>query len=134
MKDRMYAVDVGQRLRASAWELGYRSQQELADWLGATRAQVYTWYRGLALPPVKYTQKLAERGITMDWIYRGDGAGLSNAIYIRLMAAMEQDSPPPDVPPEPEAKTESGTAPANPLNKGRGRPSLSVRQRRANVA
>ena len=104
MKDKTHAIEVGRRLRETAWELGYRSQQELADWLGATRPQVYTWYRGLALPPVKYMQQFAERGVDLDWIYSGDPSGLSAAMYIRLAAAMEEGKPLPDVAQEPESE------------------------------
>lgn len=103
--DKTFATEVGHRLRVTAWELGYRSQGELADLVGATRAQVHTWFNAIALPPVKYMQKLTERGVTLDWIYSGDGAGLSNALYIRLVAAMELDSPPPDAGPEPEPES-----------------------------
>lgn len=133
MKDNTHAIAVGRRLRETAWELGFRSQQALADWLGATRPQVYTWYRGLALPPVKYMQQLAEqRGVTLDWIYLGDGSGLSNALYIRLMAAIEGRRLP-DTEPEPDATPEPAT-PACPLRKERGRPPHGERSKPARVA
>ena len=101
------AREVGRRLRETAWELGYRTQQQLADYLGVTRGQVYTWYRGLALPPVKHMKRLCrEHGLTLDWIYSGDGRTLSYATYIRLTAAMDgrrlQDVEPEDEPDPPE--------------------------------
>jgi hypothetical protein len=119
MKDNTHAIEVGRRLRETAWELGYRSQQDLADWLGATRPQVYTWYRGLALPPVKYMQKFTERGVDLDWIYLGDAAGLSAAMYIRLAAAIQEGRPLPDVAPEPEPgpEPESGQAAFSPAER-----------------
>lgn len=132
MKDNTHAIEVGRRLRETAWELGFQSQQALADWLGATRPQVYTWYRGLALPPVKYMQQLAEqRGVTLDWIYLGDGSGLSNALYIRLMAAIEGRRLP-DTEPEPEAAPDQTHA--CPLRKERGRPPHGERSKAARVA
>jgi transcriptional regulator with XRE-family HTH domain len=103
-----YAREVGRRLRETAWELGYRTQQQLAEYLGVTRGQVYTWYRGLALPPVKHMQRLCrEHRLTLDWIYSGDGSGLTYATYIRLTAAMDgkrlQDVEPEEEPePEPD--------------------------------
>jgi hypothetical protein len=130
MKDNTHAIEVGRRLRETAWELGYRSQQELADWLGATRPQVYTWYRGLALPPVKYMQQFAERGVDLDWIYRGDAAGLSAAMYIRLTAAIEEGRPLPDVAPEPEPEPESAVV-AYPPRKARGQQPQTERPKRA---
>ena len=85
-----YTREVGRRLRETAFELGYRTQQQLADHLGVTRGQVYTWYRGLALPPVKYMQQLCrEHRLTLDWIYSGDVNGLTYATGIRLTSAME---------------------------------------------
>jgi hypothetical protein len=132
MKDNTHAVEVGRRLRETAYELGYRSQQELADWLGATRPQVYTWYRGLALPPVKYMRQFCERGVDLDWIYRGDPAGLSAAMYIRLAAAIEEGRPLPDVAPEPEPEPESESAViAYPSRKARGQQPQTERPKRA---
>ena len=101
-----YTREVGRRLRETAWELGYRTQQQLAEYLGVTRGQVYTWYRGLALPPVKHMQRLCrEHRLTLDWIYSGDGSGLTYATYIRLTSAMEGKRLQ-DVPPEEEAEPE----------------------------
>ena len=88
--DDTHAREVGRRLRETAWELGYRTQQQLADELGVTRGQVYTWYRGLTLPPVKHMQQLVTKHrLTLDWIYSGDGSGLTYPTYIRLTSAME---------------------------------------------
>ena len=85
-----HAREVGRRLKETAYEFGYRTQQQLANHLGVTRGMVYTWYRGLALPPVKHMQQLCrEHRLTLDWIYSGDGSGLTYPTYIRLMAAME---------------------------------------------
>jgi transcriptional regulator with XRE-family HTH domain len=99
---------VAHRVRVTAYELGYRSAQSFAEYLGANRPQVAAWFNAVAMPPVKYMNKLAvERGITLDWIYRGDGSGLSHALYIRLTAAMEAVEPPPDVEPEPEPAQDS---------------------------
>ena len=134
MNDQQLRAEVGHRLRVTAHELGYRSAQALADWLGANRAQVAAWFNAVAMPPVKYMRKLAiERGITLDWIYRGDGSGLSNALYIRLVAAMEAGTPPPDVEPEPEPESESAVT-AYPLRKpgAGGRP--PAKQKRATAA
>jgi hypothetical protein len=133
MKDNTHAIEVGRRLRETAWELGFRSQQQLADWLGATRPQVHTWYNGIAMPPVKYMQQLAEqRGVTLDWIYRGDGSGLSNTMYIRLMSAIEgRRLPDPEL--EPDAAPESA-GPAYPPRKDRGRQPPGERSKAARVA
>jgi hypothetical protein len=134
MDDQELRTEVGHRLRVTAHELGYRSAQALADWLGANRPQVQAWYNAVAMPPVKYMRKLArDRGITLDWIYRGDGSGLANAMYIRLIAAMDAATPPPDVEPEPEPESDEA-GPEYPLRKGGagGRP--HARQKRASAA
>lgn len=102
-----HARDVGRRLKETAWELGYRTQQQLAEHLGVTRGQVYTWYRGLALPPVKHMQQLCrEHRLTLDWIYSGDGSGLTYPTYIRLVSAMEGKRLQ-DVEPEPATEPEA---------------------------
>jgi hypothetical protein len=134
MDDQELRTEVGHRLRVTAHELGYRSAQALADWLGANRPQVQAWYNAVAMPPVKYMRKLAlERGITLDWIYRGDGSGLANAMYIRLIAAMDAATPPPDVEPEPEPEPDEA-GPEYPLRKrGAGGPP-PARQKRASAA
>ena len=106
MANRNYAVEVGERVRIAAWELGYRTHQQIADWLGGTRRQVTAWMLGIALVPVKYATKFSAHGIDLDWIYRGDPSGLTHAAYIRLTAAIAEGRPPPDVAPEPEPEPE----------------------------
>ena len=134
MNDQELREEVGHRLRVTAHELGYRSAQALADYLGATRPQVAAWFNAVAMPPVKYMRKLAlDRGVTLDWIYRGDGSGLSNALYIRLVAAMEAGTPPPDVEPEPEPEPESAVN-AYPLRKGGAVGPPRAKRRRATAA
>lgn len=134
MSTKTLRSEVARRLRVTAHELGYRRQQDLADWLDANRPQVQAWYSGLALPPVKYMNKLAlEHRITLDWIYRGDGSGLSYPLYIRLTGAMEADEPPPDVPPEPEPAPDSA-GPAYPLRKAATVGRRRVKEKRANAA
>lgn len=94
---------VGRRLRVTAWEMGYRTQQQMADALGCTLGQVDTWYNGRALPPVKYMETLCKQHkLTLDWIYRGVSKGLADGLYIRIQAALTFDEPPPFVRPEPE--------------------------------
>ena len=134
MNDQQLRAEVGHRLRVTAHELGYRSAQALADWLGANRAQVAAWFNAVAMPPVKYMRRLrAEHHIPLDWIYAGDGSGLPHGIYIRLIAAMEAGTPPPDVEPEPEPEPDSAVT-AYPLRKAGagGRP--PARQKRASAA
>ena len=135
MNDKQLRIEVGHRLRVTANELGFRTALELADWLGANRAQVQAWYSAIALPPVKYMRKLVtEHRLTLDWIYRGDGSALSYPMFIRLTAAMDAaEAPPPDVPPEPAPAPDSA-GPAYPARKrGAGGPQ-PVRQKRASAA
>lgn len=120
MNDKQLRIEVGHRLRVTAKELGYGTALELADWLGANRAQVQAWYSAIALPPVKYMRKLVtEKRLTLDWIYRGDGSALTYDMYIRLTAAMDAaEEPPPVVPPEPAPGPDSA-GPAYPARKAR---------------
>lgn len=98
---------IGRRLRVTAWELGYKTQQELADAIGCTLGQVDTWYNGRALPPVKHMETLCKQHkLTLDWIYRGVSKGLADGLYIRIQSALEFDEPAPFVRPEPEPAPE----------------------------
>jgi hypothetical protein len=133
--DKQLRIEVGHRLRITAKEFGFHTALELADELGANRAQVQAWFSALALPPVKYMRAFAAKHrLTLDWIYEGDGSALTYPLYIRLIGAMDAaEPPPPDVPPEPEPKPESA-GPAYPARKAGagGRP--RARQKRANAA
>ena len=128
-----YAREVGCRLKETAWELGYRTQQQLAEHLGVTRGMVYTWYRGLALPPVKHMQQLCrEHRLTLDWIYSGDVNGLTYATGIRLTAAMSGRRLQ-DVEPEPATEPEMMES-GDPDRRATGRPRLDARQKAARAA
>lgn len=135
MTDKQLRTEVGHRLRVTANELGFRTALELADELGANRAQVQAWFSALALPPVKYMRAFAAKHrLTLDWIYEGDGSALTYPMFIRLTAAMDAaEPPPPDVLPEPEPAPDSA-GPAYPARKAGagGRP--RARQKRANAA
>jgi transcriptional regulator with XRE-family HTH domain len=101
---------IGRRLRVTAWELGYKTQQQLADAIGCTLGQVDTWYNGRALPPVKHMETLCKQHrLTLDWIYRGVSKGLADGLYIRIQSALEFDEPAPFVRREPEPEPEPET-------------------------
>lgn len=98
--------EIGERLRITAREIGLPSQASLADYLGANRPQVDAWLNGRAKPPVEYMIKLADRGISLDWIYKGDPMALTLGLYIRVKGAMTAEiakEAPPFVPPAPGA-------------------------------
>jgi transcriptional regulator with XRE-family HTH domain len=97
-----YARGVGRRLRVAAAELGFPTQQALADEIGATRGAVDAWYNGRALPPVSYLQRFTRDGIALEWIYYGEWDRLSYQKAINLRERMDGRVPP-DVRPEPEA-------------------------------
>ena len=99
MSDADQKKAVGRRLRVTARELGYATAQALADAVGAERGAVDAWFNGRALPPVAYMDVLCRKGVTLDWIYRGERGGLPRSMDIRLEAAMTGFDPP-HVPPE----------------------------------
>src|SRR4029077_2100348 len=110
-----------------------RPLEDLAAVLGANRPRCKGWYSATALPPVKYMRRFArEHRITLDWIYEGDGSALSYPLYIRLVAAMEADAPPPDVAPEPEPSPDSA-GPAYPLRRAGAVGPQREKRRRANA-
>jgi hypothetical protein len=101
VKDDSYGRGVGRRLRVAAAELGFSTQQALADAIKAKRATVDAWFNGRALPPVSYLQIFTQAGITLEWLFYGDMNNLSYQKAINLKLRMDGD-PPPYIPPKPE--------------------------------
>jgi hypothetical protein len=81
---------VALRLEAIMKDTGMQTVKDLADEVGASRSQVSNWLNRYHLPPVPYMISLCEqKGLTLDWIYRGDPSGLSYAAAKRLQAIMK---------------------------------------------
>ncbi len=93
---------VGRRLRAVKNELGYKTTQTFAMFLGAERVTVDAWLNGRAFPPVRYLGPLRAEGITLDWLFYNDPSSMGYARAIRLQAAMDGDAVPPAEAREPE--------------------------------
>jgi hypothetical protein len=90
-----YRVEVGERLRITAAELGLPTATLFAEHIGLERPAVDAWFNGKALVPVQCMLPICERYyITLDWIYRGDASGLPMSRGIRLLAAMAGDDVP----------------------------------------
>lgn len=84
-----YRVEVGERLRVTAAELGFPTATLLAEHLRLERPAVDAWYNGRALVPVPSILPICDRyHITLDWIYHGDARSLPYERGIRLLAAM----------------------------------------------
>ena len=79
MTDRQYGC-IGTRLRAIRGAFGDLNQSEFAARHGFNVDQYGTWERGVRRIPVEFSEKLADAyGLSLDWIYRGRGDGLSEA-------------------------------------------------------
>lgn len=82
-----FKVAFGRRLRLIARERGFDTTEEIARFVGATRAAVDTWLNGRALPKWEQAAKLASAWqVTLDWLATGKPDGLPHATYIRLTA------------------------------------------------
>lgn len=100
---------VGRRLRAVSRELGYKSTTALAAYLGVERGAADAWLHGRAFPPVPSITKLIdEHGITLDWLFYGDPAGLTYAMGIRLHGLMDGLEVPEAEPGVAEVRPEEG--------------------------
>jgi transcriptional regulator with XRE-family HTH domain len=85
-----YRLQVGERLRITAAELGFASALALANHLNIERGTVDAWFNGRALPPVPILLPFCEQwGLTLDWIFKGDPSGLPLSRNIRLVAAVQ---------------------------------------------
>lgn len=68
--------DVAMRLRALASALGY-NQSGFAAMVGLTQPAMNNYMRGLRRPDLEAAIQIASRtGVTLDWLYLGDRAGL----------------------------------------------------------
>lgn len=137
-EDDDFAVAVGRRLRAVAWEFGFETQAAFAAYLGdgVTTGQVETWYNGRALPPIRKIRKIAEHGVTMDWLYCGKPDAMAIGLYGRLIGWLTAETPeqlPSRHAPSPAAPSPAGKRPAAP-GKQRQRFSAVVKRRDANRA
>lgn len=85
-----YRMDVGERLRVTAADLGFPTAKEFAAHLGLERGAVDAWFNGRSLPPVPIMVSFCDRwALTLDWIYKADPSGLPLSLNIRLVAATQ---------------------------------------------
>lgn len=83
-----YAVEVGARLRATRKALGVTVLRRFAENTGIDEDNLSNWERGIALVPQYYIQRLKEtNGVTHDWIYGGDPAGLRHELAQKLLTS-----------------------------------------------
>lgn len=118
-----YKLEVGERLRVTAAELGFPSALPLSQFLGEKRATVDAWFNGKSLPPVPPMLQLRKQFyVTLDWIFCGDASGLQMSCGTRLLAAMEESDVPaavrsPVLADEPAAGAARTRAAAEPVRK-----------------
>lgn len=95
MSDRGESLsDIGWRISVLREALGYPNAAQFAAYVGWTPQQLNNYQRGSKRPEVTMATRLCNRtGVTLDWIYRGERAGLplhlANAIqdYLASQAA-----------------------------------------------
>lgn len=85
-----HKVKCGQRLRATRRALGYATIRSLANDLDEPEDNLSNWERGVSLVPTQVIHKLKRlKGVTADWIYLGDPAGLPHDLALRALREME---------------------------------------------
>lgn len=89
MNERDLKRHIGERLKLTREALGL-SQGEVCEALGIGQTRWSNWENGERFPaPDVMVNFCSEFGVTMDWIYRGDRAGLrfDLASKLRKMAS-----------------------------------------------
>lgn len=89
-------IEIGKRLIMLREALGYierGAQSEFAAHIGLTPQQLNNYERGLKRPEITQAIKICTRtGATLDWIYRGEWAGLPNDLAVRLRDLNQRQS------------------------------------------
>jgi hypothetical protein len=85
-------MDVARRLRALRIELGPDlTVEEFASFFGVTLSSMNNWINGFHIPPIWAGIRIAKTAhVTLDWLYLGDGGGMSAAKSIRLHLLSER--------------------------------------------
>jgi transcriptional regulator with XRE-family HTH domain len=79
-------MEWGKRLRRTREALGYKTVRDFAEMTGDEENTVSAWERGQNGIPLHYVARIKKRfGVTADWIYFGDPAGLPHALARELM-------------------------------------------------
>lgn len=78
MADRGVSLsDIGWRIRTLRMALGYRNASQFAAFVGWSPQLLSNYERGEKRPELTKAIALCNRtGITLDWLYRGERAGL----------------------------------------------------------
>lgn len=96
MANREYdrAVAVGVRLRALQQALD-ASNEDMAAWAGCTGSAWWNYANGWRRIPTESAAALKRRwGLTLDWIYLGDGADKNNPeLQLKIDAALKNPRP-----------------------------------------
>lgn len=88
-----YKNEVGQRLRRTRIALGVRNLRRFAENTGVDEDNLSNWERGVALVPAWYIQRLKENfGVTHDWIFGGDPAGLRFELAQKLLTIDKREA------------------------------------------
>ncbi len=82
---------IGERLRATRTAMSV-SQQDFADRAGLGQSAYNQVETGKKRPSVDTALALCETyGLTLDWIYRGDGSGLPYRLWDALRGHVDPD-------------------------------------------
>jgi transcriptional regulator with XRE-family HTH domain len=97
-------LEIAARLRAAMAECEIDTTERLAEILHEPSSRVRNWVNGTSRPMAADARRLKGiLGVTMDWLYDGDAAGLPGGKYTRLSMALA-GAPIPRTAAEPEAR------------------------------
>lgn len=81
---------IAARLQSARRALGY-NQRELCALTEIATNTYNQWERGRGRPELDEAIKLRKIGLTLDWIYLGDPAGLPHSLALKLAAEASPD-------------------------------------------
>lgn len=83
-------VEIGTRIRLLRLALGHSNASQFAALTGFTPQQLNNYERGKKRPELSMAIRICQRtGATLDWIYRGERAGMP----FDLMRSIDDQSP-----------------------------------------
>lgn len=85
-----YKREVGRRLKAVRAALDL-TEKDLAELIKVRRERLSSWERGARMLEPQIARRLKRVfGVTTDWLYDGDPAGLPHALASRLLRKSDQ--------------------------------------------
>lgn len=87
-------IDIGARIRILREAMGYDSATLFAAYVGWSPQQLSNYERGYKRPEISMAIRLCKKtGVTLDWIFRGETAGLPLHVANLIQEFIDQRRP-----------------------------------------